>query len=77
MIIFRKIAALIIKKDTATKAVSETLSSLEAQKQKGAYEASEQQQYEALAKTLHIVHTSLIPTILSQEKILVKTTLGY
>ena len=65
-----------MKKDTATKAVSETLGSLEAQKQKGAYDASEQR-YEALAKTLHIVHTSLIPTILSQEKKLVKLTLGY
>ena len=66
-----------MKKDTATKAVSEILSSLEAQKQKGAYDASEQRQYEALAKTLHIVHTSLIPIILSQEKTLVKTALGY
>ena len=55
-----------MKKDTATKAVSEILSSLEAQKQKGAYDASEQRQYEALAKTLHIVHTSLIRIILSQ-----------
>ena len=66
-----------MKKDTANKAVSETVSFSEAQKQKGAYEASHILQYEALADTLHIVHTSLIPIILSQEKKLVKTTLGY
>ena len=66
-----------MKKDTANKAVSETVSFLGAQKQKGAYDASDILQYEALVKTLHIVRTSLIPIILSQEKILVKITLGY
>lgn len=66
-----------MKKDTAAKAVSKPVRLSEAQEQEGAYEASHILQYEALAETLHIVHTSLIPIILSQEKTLVKTALGY
>ena len=66
-----------MKKDTAAETVSYIRHISEAQQQKAAYDATDGQRYEALAKTLHIVNTSLIPIILSQQKILVKTTLGY